>query len=66
MITNSGITLLITLSMFTIALMILREEKEFIFAKSEDGRIGLAVIDAVRTVMLIAVVFIAVIIPTQF
>lgn len=64
--TNNGITLLITLSMFTIALMMLREEKEFLFAKSDDGQIGLAVIDAVRTVLLIAVVFIAVIVPTQF
>ena len=63
--TNNGITLLITLSMFTIALMILREEKEFLFAKSDDGQIGLAVIDAVRTVLLIAVVFTAVILPTQ-
>lgn len=66
MITNNGIALLSALSMFTIALMMLREEKKYVFAKSADGQICLAVIDAVRTVLLIAVVFIAVILPTQF
>lgn len=66
MITNNGIVLLSALSMFTIALMMLREEKKYVFAKSADGQICLAVIDAVRTILLIALVFTAVILPTQF
>lgn len=63
--TNYGITFIVTLSMFTLALMVLREEEKYILPKSINGKICLAAIDAVRTVLLIAVVFIAVILPTQ-